>query len=138
EIFSDFGKRRFKIQKPSVIGWNGMFFIMITNLIMLRNKPICNFVNARLNHLLPNALNAWFDLPSMLTKTNFFNRFMKIFHNLLAKLDVLLDNITINDERDDNEELSNPEDSPMTFRALKSDPGRVGLQSVLQELNKLR
>src|SRR5699024_11961325 len=61
EIFSDFGKRRFKIQKPSVIGWNGMFFIMITNLIMLRNKPICNFVNARLNHLLPNALNAWFD-----------------------------------------------------------------------------
>src|SRR5699024_1611165 len=83
EIFSDFGKRRFKIQKPSVIGWNGMFFIMITNLIMLRNKPICNFVNARLNHLLPNALNAWFDLPSMLTKTNFFNRFMKIFHNLL-------------------------------------------------------
>src|SRR5699024_10892587 len=55
-----------------------------------------------------------------------------------AKVDVFLENITINDERDDFAEVSNPEDSPMTFRALKSDPGRVGLHSVLQELNKLR
>src|SRR5699024_4257158 len=85
----------------------------------------------RVERMVRSAINAYED-----------KFFQSIYENIpqssLAKLDVLLDNITINDERDDNEELSNPEDSPMTFRALKSDPGRVGLQSVLQELNKLR
>src|SRR5699024_305983 len=52
----------------------------------------------------------------------------------------LLDNITRNDELDDAGELSKPdaENKPLTFRELKSDPGGVGLESVLQELHKLR
>ncbi|HLQ96715.1 MAG TPA: Tn3 family transposase, partial [Pseudogracilibacillus sp.] len=64
----------------------------------------------------------------------------KIPLSSIENLDVLLDNITRNDELDDAGDLSESaaENKPMTFRELKSDPGRVGLESVLQELHKLR
>src|SRR5699024_4868027 len=66
--------------------------------------------------------------------------FQTVYHKIppssIANLDALLEHIIVNEEQDDAGELA--EDKLMTFRELKADPGRVGLESVLQELHKLR
>jgi uncharacterized protein (DUF4415 family) len=70
---------------------------------------------------------------------NFFQGiYKKIPQSSISRLNALLDSITANDDLEDEEFSHSPVDNPMTFHELKSDPGRVGLESVLRELNKLR
>lgn len=59
--------------------------------------------------------------------------FQKLPEHSLTKLDSLVDSISYLDD-----EPSSDDKSQLSFRDLKADPGRPGLESVLKEVNKLR
>lgn len=83
----------------------------------------------RIERLIRSAIHTFED--------NFFQAtYQKIPSTTQSKLDSLIDSIAYLET--DDEELSREENGQLSFHELKADPGRVELESVLKEINKLR
>ncbi|MGM0974628.1 MAG: Tn3 family transposase [Bacillota bacterium] len=81
----------------------------------------------RMERLIHSAVNSY--------EQRFFNAtYNKLSKPTLAKLDSLIESIA---DMEDTTEENSPTDS-LSFNELKSDPGRVGLDTVFKELQKLR
>lgn len=66
-------------------------------------------------------------------ETGFFQEtFNKIASGTLSKIDILINDLT------SQEELELHDDSSLSFSELRADPGRISLESVFSELKKLR
>lgn len=66
-------------------------------------------------------------------ETGFFQEtFYKIPQRTLSKIDILINDLT------SQEELELQDDSSLSFSELRADPGRISLESVFSELKKLR
>ncbi len=69
-------------------------------------------------------------------ETFFQTTFQKLPSITLAKLDSLIDSIAYLET--DDSEVTSKDNGQLSFKELKADPGRAGVDSVLKEVNKLR